>query len=333
MTIEDCRLKKEEDHIVKFTRITVNPDQMGGVPCIRGLRIPVATVVKMVADGMSEEEILKAYPDLELEDLREALRYATEAIQSKGNYVEANYSEYANLYLEATNFYKEQFRSLEEVKGSNIVNLLPEVIIIQFCFICYQGLVSVFHLLQRKEFFIPLLIVRNMLEYSITWAYIERDPETRANQYANDGLRIQLKLITAAKDHPNHMDPEHLQRLIQREPQFQTEYDQAQNRFGAWVRELSTRADKAGLIHMYDIDYRLLSLYSHPDSNTSNYFFTDLPNGTIDVHEYNKDDTETVLHTALKETNILMSILNDRLKLPSQEKYDKLREKINQLAR
>lgn len=47
-----------------FTRIAVNPQQMGGVPCIRGLRIPVATVVGMVADGMKEAEILKAYPDL-----------------------------------------------------------------------------------------------------------------------------------------------------------------------------------------------------------------------------------------------------------------------------
>jgi uncharacterized protein (DUF433 family) len=57
---------------MKFTRITINPKQMGGVPCIRGLRIPVTTVVGMVADGMSEQEILKAFPDLEKEDIREA---------------------------------------------------------------------------------------------------------------------------------------------------------------------------------------------------------------------------------------------------------------------
>ena len=45
---------------MKYTRITVNPRQMGGVPCIRGLRIPVATVVGMVADNMTEDDILKA---------------------------------------------------------------------------------------------------------------------------------------------------------------------------------------------------------------------------------------------------------------------------------
>jgi uncharacterized protein (DUF433 family) len=66
-----------------FDRITVDPDKMGGAPSIRGLRIPVATVVGMVADGMSEEEILKAYPDLEREDIREALHYAAEAVRER----------------------------------------------------------------------------------------------------------------------------------------------------------------------------------------------------------------------------------------------------------
>jgi len=54
-----------------FRRITINPAQMGGMPCVRGLRIPVATVVGMLAEGMTEQEILAAYPDLEREDLQE----------------------------------------------------------------------------------------------------------------------------------------------------------------------------------------------------------------------------------------------------------------------
>jgi len=66
-----------------FQRITVSPHQMGGVPCLRGLRIPVATVVGMVADGMSDERILKAYPDLTGDDIREALRYAAEAVRER----------------------------------------------------------------------------------------------------------------------------------------------------------------------------------------------------------------------------------------------------------
>lgn len=66
-----------------FTRITVNPRQMSGVPCLRGLRIPVATIVGMLADGMTETAILEAYPDLEPADVHEALRYAAESVRER----------------------------------------------------------------------------------------------------------------------------------------------------------------------------------------------------------------------------------------------------------
>jgi uncharacterized protein (DUF433 family) len=68
---------------MKFDRITVNPKQMDGMPCIRGLRIPVATVVAMVAEGMTPDEIVKAYPDLEVEDVRECLLFAAEAVRER----------------------------------------------------------------------------------------------------------------------------------------------------------------------------------------------------------------------------------------------------------
>jgi uncharacterized protein (DUF433 family) len=66
-----------------FRRITVNPAQMGGIPCLRGFRIPVATVVGMVAEGMGTEEILQAFPDLQPEDIQESLRYAAEAVRER----------------------------------------------------------------------------------------------------------------------------------------------------------------------------------------------------------------------------------------------------------
>jgi uncharacterized protein (DUF433 family) len=59
-----------------FERITVNPNQMGGVPCIRGLRIPVDAIVRMVADGKTVSEILEEMPDLTKEDIVEAIQYA-----------------------------------------------------------------------------------------------------------------------------------------------------------------------------------------------------------------------------------------------------------------
>lgn len=68
---------------MRYERITISSGQMGGVPCIRGLRIPVATVVGMVSDGMTEKDILKAYPDLTVQDIRESLRYAAEAVNER----------------------------------------------------------------------------------------------------------------------------------------------------------------------------------------------------------------------------------------------------------
>jgi uncharacterized protein (DUF433 family) len=64
-------------------RITVNARQMGGVPCIRGLRIPVATVVGMVADGMSADEIVAELPPLELADVMAALRFAADVVSDR----------------------------------------------------------------------------------------------------------------------------------------------------------------------------------------------------------------------------------------------------------
>ncbi len=57
-------------------RITVNPNQCGGRPCIRGTRIRVKDVLDMLAEGATEEEILQDYPDLEKEDIRASLAYA-----------------------------------------------------------------------------------------------------------------------------------------------------------------------------------------------------------------------------------------------------------------
>ena len=71
-----ANMERAEMQATNFERITVNPNQMGGVPCVRGLRIPVATVLRMLAGGMSEQEILAEYPDLEPEDIRECLRFA-----------------------------------------------------------------------------------------------------------------------------------------------------------------------------------------------------------------------------------------------------------------
>jgi uncharacterized protein (DUF433 family) len=61
---------------IHLDRITIDPDVMGGQPCIRGLRIPVSLIIKLIASGKSVKEILDNYPELEEEDVRQALEYA-----------------------------------------------------------------------------------------------------------------------------------------------------------------------------------------------------------------------------------------------------------------
>ncbi|MBC7835775.1 MAG: DUF433 domain-containing protein [Phycisphaerales bacterium] len=62
---------------MSFARINFNPEMMGGKACIRGMRFPVATLVRLVASGMSVKEILEDYPNLEEGDIAEALEYTT----------------------------------------------------------------------------------------------------------------------------------------------------------------------------------------------------------------------------------------------------------------
>lgn len=70
--------------VLSFPRITIRPKQMGGVPCIRGLRIPVVTVVAMLRDGMTAEEILDDFPDLEAEDIDDVARFAESGVSPIG---------------------------------------------------------------------------------------------------------------------------------------------------------------------------------------------------------------------------------------------------------
>lgn len=83
MVVIAASLTDKITKIMKFRRITIDPRQMGGIPCIRRLRIPVATVVGMVAGGMTQQQILEAYPDLKPKDIEEALLYAAESVRER----------------------------------------------------------------------------------------------------------------------------------------------------------------------------------------------------------------------------------------------------------
>jgi len=69
--------------MLNFQRITVDPAQMGGVPCVRHLRIPVATVLRLLAGGLSDREIVAEYSDFETEDIRECLRFVASSVMER----------------------------------------------------------------------------------------------------------------------------------------------------------------------------------------------------------------------------------------------------------
>ena len=67
----------------KFNRITMDPDKCFGKPCIRGLRMPVASVLSYLSSGMTIDEILKEWPELEREDIYQALGYAALTMEER----------------------------------------------------------------------------------------------------------------------------------------------------------------------------------------------------------------------------------------------------------
>lgn len=72
-----------EWHHYKYERITIDPNKCFGKPCIRGLRMPVASLLSYLASGMTVEEVLEEWPELELEDIHQALGYAAWAMTER----------------------------------------------------------------------------------------------------------------------------------------------------------------------------------------------------------------------------------------------------------
>lgn len=81
--VEPIAISRRAHRMNELTRITLDPAVMGGKPCIRGLRVTVGTVIGLLAAGRSRDEILKAYPYLEAEDIDQALIYAAWRVEER----------------------------------------------------------------------------------------------------------------------------------------------------------------------------------------------------------------------------------------------------------
>jgi uncharacterized protein (DUF433 family) len=85
-------------------RITFDPNIMGGRACIRGMRIPVSVIIGQIANGATVKEILKDYPDLEPEDIKQALEYAAWLTQEEVHLVEKSYAIKPEIFLDKLKF-------------------------------------------------------------------------------------------------------------------------------------------------------------------------------------------------------------------------------------
>jgi len=233
---------------------------------------------------------------------------------------------YFKIYHAIKKLYKNQ------IKQVNVLDIPEEgelfkLIILQFNIIAQQGLISIVTLLNKKEYFIPHLIVRNMVEYALTSAYIEKNPIEGATKYATHGLVNQLKLINAAKKYSSSLDAD-VKEVLEREIHVIRELENIPIDHQK-LPSIEQRAETAGLGDKYYM-YRLLCLYSHPDSNSSNDYFNEI-DGKIVVHKYNKDHSALILQTALEITNIFMSRVDDIYNLGLAEKYDNIAKRLKEM--
>lgn len=110
--------------VVRWSRITVDPKVMGGKPCIRGMRFPVSRILAMLAAGEDERTILAHHPDLEPEDIRQALEYAACQVDHPGA-GEAVRGEEAADVRSAIEFPK-RFRRDHPLRGLKIADMIRE---------------------------------------------------------------------------------------------------------------------------------------------------------------------------------------------------------------
>ena len=246
------------------------------------------------------------------------------------NHVTTKYPGHSLLYKEAIQFYEEQLNSINEVSGEDNIEVAGRLLLLQFCVICYQDMKSIHTLLQQREFLTPLILLRHMIEFLFTWMYIEKDERERATRFIANAFKEQSKLIDDLEKY-GRVDDKLLATMKDRQRENDTLYEQIVTNGGS-LPSLRDRAREVGQLEMYDLIYRLLSKDSHPSSFNTGQFMTDLPDGRIKVHPYNRDRTAVALEQGLKILNSLMAVLNRLFDLPQETKYRDLDVAIDTLS-
>ena len=216
--------------------------------------------------------------------------------------------------------------------------LVRRMLLAQFCMACFQNLRGALSAFRKSDNYIPNVLCRNVIEYFITWAYIDKNPETRVQQFVDAPLRSQLRFneiierTTTRQPDLFDIDPE---RIKKRKTELKDEIDAGIEEYGEWNKILEQRAGDVGLENVYDMPYRLLSTIIHPDALQSENYFIEANDGTVTICEFRDrgSNAQRSIETGLRLANEIFSQLADIFDLPNQDQYQIINQEIENLMR
>jgi len=194
---------------------------------------------------------------------------------------------------------------------------------------CFQNLRGAFRAFRKGDDYISNILCRNVIEYYITWKYIDKDPETRIPQFVDAPLRGQLRFSETVEgiieEEPDLIDVEPV-RIKERKTELIGQIDAGIESHGAWNKIIEQRAIDVGLENLYNMPYRLLSTIIHPDALQSDNYFTEENDGTVKICPFRDMAENSIrsLQTGFWLANEMFSQLAGIFDLPNQDQYEVL---------
>ena len=216
--------------------------------------------------------------------------------------------------------------------------LVRRLLLPQFCMVCFQNLRGALSAFRIGDNYIPNVLCRNVIEYFITWTYINKNPEMRVQQFIDAPLKNQLRFSeiveTITKTQPDllDIDPE---RIKERSTELKDEIDARFEKHGAWNKILEQRAGDVGLENAYNMPYRLLSTITHPDALQGEDYFIEAADGTVTICEFRDSGSNAPrsIGTGFRLVNEMFSQLADIFHLPNQDQYQIINQEIENIMR
>ena len=216
--------------------------------------------------------------------------------------------------------------------------LVRRLLLAQFCMACFQNLRGALSAFHKGDNYIPNVLCRNVIEYFITWTYIDKDPATRIQQFIDAPLKSQLRFSeiveTNAKTELDLLDIDQ-ERIKERRTELKGEIDAGIEKYGAWNKILEQRAGDVGLENVYNMPYRLLSTITHPDALQGEDYFIEATDGTVTICEFRDSgsNAQRSIATGFRLVNEMFSQLADIFNLPNQDQYQIINQELENIMR